>query len=389
LEELRWGNRFFHRMVAPSGQVYEDVAGGRAPAGSDLTYEKHWWFENHPGCFGDASDNRWTDNVPLSGDERVVRTSYNPLVQWSFVQMQARVARHLPVGEAQACIVLARRAADYGTRRGHDGRTLFLAAELRARLEMLLLRGNEKDPGDVPALAMRLLQRQRLRKDGLSGFFLEDDAGTDAFRSIAFTAEPVLALLRLWELRSRLQCAALAEEAREAVIRYVEGYLLADSISNPFSLTPYGVYLNPPHPERQLFRDAGAGVGVRTFMHPFNSQGIVHGTNSVLMTHAHLLARGAALMGRPHWRAAAELLLHWCLGHNTSNRSLVTGIGYRQPVGYSFRIPQLPEAMFVGFIGRPDDSPYLEESTAIEWNTLEYWSVPYQQAAQAAVWLRT
>ena len=388
LEELRWGNRFFHRMITASGQVYEDVAGGRAPAESGLTYENHWWFENHPGCFGDASDNRWTDNISRSGDERMVRTTYNPLVQWSFAQMQARAARHLPNSEATECIALARRAVDYGTQRGHDGRTLFLAAELRARLEMLLLSDRGEDPGLVRALATRLLRRQRLRKDGLSGFFLEDDAGSDAFRSIAFTAEPVFALLRVWELRSRLFSDALATEAREAVIQYVEGYLLADSISNPFSLTPYGVYLNPPHPERQHFRDAGAGYGVRTFMHPFNTQGIVHGTSSVLMAHAHLLARGAALLDRPHWRLAAERLLQWCLGHNTLNRSLFTGIGYRQPVGYSFRIPQLPEAMFVGFIGRPDDSPYLEESTAIEWNTLEYWSVPYQHAAQAAVWLR-
>lgn len=388
LEELRWGNRFFHRMVAPSGQIYEDVAGGRAPAGSDFTYENDWWFENHPGCFGDASDNRWTDNVSISGDERMVRTTYNPLVQWSFVQMQARVARHLPVAEATECIALAKRAADYGTQHGHDGRTLFLVAELRARLETLLLPRYGEDPDLVLALARRLLGRQRLREDGLYGFFLEDDAGTDAFRSIAFAAKPAFALLRLWELRSRLPFTRLTEESREAVIRYVEGYLLADSISNPFHLSPYGVYLNPPHPDRQLFRDAGAGLGVRTFMHPFNAQGIVHGTSSVLMAHSHLLARGAVLLDRPHWRPAAERLLHWCLGHNTSNRSLFTGIGYRQPVGYSFRIPQLPEAMLVGFIGRPDDSPYLEESNAIEWNTLEYWSVPYQQAAQAAVWLR-
>ncbi len=302
--------------------------------------------------------------------------------------MQARAARHLPFEEAMECVALARRAADYGTRRGHDGRTLFLAAEMRARLETLLLPEYGEDPGSVLALATRLLGRQRLHEDVLSGFFLEDDAGIDAFRSIAFAAEPAFALLRLWELRSRFPSTALVEEAREAVVRYVEGYLLADIGSNPFGLSPYGVYLNPPHPERQLFRDAGAGLGVRTFMHPFNAQGIVHGTSSVLMAHSHLLARGAALLDRPHWRPAAERLLHWCLGHNTANRSLFTGIGYRQPVGYSFRIPQLPEAMLVGFIGRPDDSPYLEESTAIEWNTLEYWSVPYQQAAQAAVWLR-
>ena len=388
LEELRWGNRFFHRMIAASGQVYEDVAGGRAPAGSGLSYERDWWFENHPGCYGDASDNRWTDNIASSGDERSVRTTYNPLVQWSFVQMQARAARHMRGSEANACSDLALRATAFGTNRGHDGRTLFVAAELRARLELMLLSNRSEDGSRLLALSHQLLQRQIVRDDGLTGFFLEDDEGTDAYRSIGFAAEPAFALLRLWEIRSRLPFSALADEARKAVIAYVDGYLLADSASNPFGLTPYGIYMHPPQPERQLFRDAGEGYGVRTFMHPFNGQGIVHGTSSVLMAHAHLLARGAALLDQPHWRPAAERLLQWCLGHNVCNRSLLTGIGYRQPVGYSFRVPQVPEAMVVGFIGRPDDTPYIEQSTAIEWNTLEYWSVPYQQAAQAASWLR-
>lgn len=392
LDELRWGNRFFHSMVAASGQVYEDVAGGRPPANSHLTYERDWWFENHPGCFGDASDNRWTDNVAGSGDERMVRTTYNPLVQWSFIRMQAQAALHLPGPEAHQCSALAQRAVAYASTHPHDGRTLFVAAELRARLERLPLLNDASDTARCIDLTQTLLRRQVAipqHSGGLSGFFLEDDSGLDAFRSIAFTAEPAFALLRVWEFRARLPSTTLAERARDAVIAYAERFLLADSTSNPFGLTPYGVYLNPPQADRQLFRNAGGGRGVRTFMHPFNAQGIVHGTSSVLMSHAHLLARGAALLGISHWSAAAERLLHWCLGHNTCNRSLFSGIGYRQPVGYSFRIPQLPEAMVVGFIGRPDDSPYLEQSNAIEWNTLEYWSVPFQQAAQAAVWLRT
>jgi hypothetical protein len=388
LDELQWGNRFFHRMIAESGQVYEDVAGGRAPAGTNLSYERDWWFENHPGCFGDASENRWTDNIAGSGDERTVRTTYNPLVQWSFVQMQTQAARYLPSTESLDCLKLAERAVDYATRHGNDERTLFVAAELRARLEMLLVSTGDQDTDRIATLAQTLLRRQVVDKEGLAGFFLEQDDRSDAFRSIAFTAAPAFALLRLWELRSQLPSTALADQAREAVIAYVERYILPDTMSNPFALTPYGVYANPPHPDRQLFRDAGGGYGVRTFMHPFNAQGVVHGTSSVFMAHAHLLARAAAVLDHSQLRIVAERLLHWCLGHNTRNRSLFSGIGYRQPVGYSFRIPQLPEAMMVGFIGRPDDSPYLEESTAIEWNTLEYWSVPYQQAAQAACWLR-
>lgn len=387
LDELSWGNAFFHRMIDPSGQVYEDVAGGSSPPGSGFTYENDWWFENHPGCYGDASDNRWTDNVPQSGDERRIRTTYNPLVQWGFVHVQARASRHLPSAQGNKCLQLARQAAAFGSRNGHDNRTLFLAAELRGNLELLAAGDLSVDVGALVASAQELMRRQAKVSEGLSGYFTEA-APSDGFRSIAFAADPVLTLLRLWELRSMLPDTEVADQARQAVVDYIENYLLADSSSNPFSLTPYGVYFQPPQPDRQLFRDAGSGRGVRTFMAPFNSQGIVHGTSAVLMSHTHLLARAAAQLNEARWRGPAEQLLHWCLGHNTLNRSLFSAIGYRQPFGYSFRVPQLPEAMVVGFIGRPDDSPYLEESTAIEWNTLEYWSTPLLQAAQAACWLR-
>jgi hypothetical protein len=387
LQEVSWGNTFFHRMIDASGKVYEDVAGGAAPPGSSFTREKDWWFENHPGCYGDASDNRWTDNIPHSGDERTIRTTSNPLVQWTFVQVQARASKHLASSEAAACLQLARRAAAFARQHPHDNRTLFLAAELRGQLELLAAGDESVSRAALESAADALMQRQAKMPEGLSGYFTEDRA-CDGFRSIAFAAEPVLALLRLWELRSILGGSAVAGRSRNAVVDYIENYLLADASSNPFSLTSYGVYLDPPHRDRQLFRDAGNGRGVRTFMHPFNRQGIVHGTSSVLMSHAHLLARAAALLHEPRWRASAERLLQWCLGHNTLNRSLFSGIGYRQPFGYSFRIPQIPEAMVTGFIGRPDDTPWLEESTAIEWNTLEYWSIPFQHAAQAACWLR-
>jgi hypothetical protein len=387
LQEVSWGNDYFHRMIDPHGQVYEDVAGGRSPAGSAFSYENDWWFENHPGCYGDASDNRWTDNVPGSGDERKIRTTYNPLVQWAFVQTQARASRHLPSPQAEQCLQLAKVAAAFARKRGHDNRTLFVSAELRGSLELLAAGDRSIALPTMIALAQELMRRKAKTAEGLSGYFTEANA-SDGFRSIAFAADPALALLRFWELRSLLDETPVAGQARLVVVDYIENYLLADSSSNPFSLTPYGVYFNPPNRDRQWFRDAGNGRGVRTFMHPFNSQGIVHGTSSVLMSHAHLLARAAALLNQPAWRAPAERLLHWCLGHNTLNRSLFSGIGYRQPVGYSYRIPQIPEAMVTGFIGRPDDSPYLEESTAIEWNTLEYWSVPFLQAAQAACWLR-
>lgn len=386
-EEIAWGNRFFHGMMAADGQIFEDVAGGLAPAGTTLSYERDWWFENHPGCFGDATDNRWTDNQPGSGDERTVRTTCNPLVQWTFVHTQARVSRQLAAADQLRCLQMARRAADYGRAHPHDGRTLFVSAQLRGELELFAAGEASAMRATIAVLTGQLLGLQSAGRDGLSGYFMEANS-SDGFRSIAFSAEPALTLLRYSELRELLADPALAERVRAAIEHYIDRYLLADTASNPFALTPYGVYVDPPHSGRQSFRDAGNGRGVRTFIHPYNRQGIVHGTSSVLMSHAHLMARAGRIFLRSDWVAAAERLLQWCLGHNTLNRSLFSGIGYRQPVGYSYRIPQLPEAMFTGFIGWPDDSPYLEESTATEWNTLEYWSIPILHAAEAAAWLR-
>ena len=389
LDEIAWGNRFFHGMITRDGQVFEDVAGGSAPPGSPLTFEKDWWFENHPGCFGDATDNRWTDNRPGSGDERMVRTTYNPFIQFAFVHVQSRVSGVLPGREGRRCLALAERAWRYGLRRPHDNRTLFLAAQLRAALELIAAGSKVVTWDEAIELARQLMTRQEVGRQKLSGYFLEAN-GADGFRSFAFSDAPCMALLRLCELRRFIprRHKPFTTKVGNAVRRFIEDYLLADAKSNPFGLVPYGVYLHPPHRDQQVFRPAGKGRGVRTFVHPFSSMGIVHGAGGVLMSHAHLLARAGTEFSRPEWRQAAERLLHWSLGHNTTNRSLFTGIGYRQPVGYSFRIAQLPEALIVGFIGRPDDTPYLEESTAIEWNTLEYWSIPYLHAACAISFLR-
>ncbi len=218
LDELSWGNAYFHRMIDPSGQVYEDVAGGSAPPGSNFTYENNWWFENHPGCYGDASDNRWTDNVAQSGDERRIRTTYNPLVQWAFVHVQARASRHLRPPQTQRCMRLARQAAAFARQRGHDNRTLFLAAELRGNLELLAAGDVSLDLPALIASAGELLRRQAKATEGLSGYFLEADS-SDGFRSIAFAADPALTLLRLWELRAMLPAKGIAEQARQAVIR--------------------------------------------------------------------------------------------------------------------------------------------------------------------------
>jgi len=115
---------------------------------------------------------------------------------------------------------------------------------------------------------------------------------------------------------------------------YIDRYVIADAASNPFGIGPYGVYFNPPSPELQVFRDAGRGRGVRTFIHPFNPQEIVHGTGGVVMHQASLCAKAGSLFGRRDWQRAAERMVQWTLGHNPEGLCLHHGVGYRHPTPF-------------------------------------------------------
>lgn len=369
LDELRWGNRYFHNMVTAEGQVYEDVGGGDLREG--FNYEQHWWIENHPGC------------IAGHFTQRTIRTTYNPWVQFLFARAQAGTAAVLSAAEGDRCRSLAARAWHYGLRRRHDDRTLFLAGELRAALE-LRAAGCDISEVEIDALADRLLARQDLGEPGLSGYFLEKD-GADAYRSIAFACDPAFALLRLCELRHAGDARAGA--ARTAIEHFIDRFLLADARSNPFGVTPYGVFFQPPLAEHQTFRDAGRGRGVRTFIHPFNEQRMVHGTNGALMHHAALLARAGRTFERDDWLAAAERLLQWSTGHNPAGLSLFTGAGFHHPVPMSAFAHQIPGAALNGFCGRPDDTPYVETANLEEWNTQEVWDVPNYYATEAALHL--
>ncbi len=101
------------------------------------------------------------------------------------------------------------------------------------------------------------------------------------------------------------------------------------------------------------------------------------------MHQAHLLARAGKYFGDRNYRDAAERLLQWSMGHNPTGLSTFTGIGFRHPVAFCTANLKIPEAVVNGFCGRPDDTPYLETSNAIQWNTQEIWGVPYVHAMGA------
>jgi|GEM_PF-1049512 len=370
LAEIRWGNAYFHNMVNDSGFVYEDTGGGFNRAKG---MDESWWNENHPGV--NAGGDLASDNIPMNGNERSVRNQYNPLVQYKFVRYQALCSTVMPGPDQSNCRVLAERAWRYGQGHPHDERTLFVSEELLAALELLQAGSRQVDPSRLERLVEILLERQEIHPSGLSGYFMEK-GHSDGYRSIAFPAEPALALLRMLEVKPE-GLKRYRPQTEAAVRAYVDDYLLRDAGSNPFGIPPYGIYVDPLYPKEQTFRDAGNNRRVRTFIHVFHERPMPHGVNANFLVQANFAARAAAYFNRKDWIDFSERILQWSTGFNTAGLCLFTGIGFKHPVPASFVNYRIPSAVSVGFLGRPDDTPYLETSNAVEWSTQEIWDIPY------------
>ncbi len=76
-------------------------------------------------------------------------------------------------------------------------------------------------------------------------------------------------------------------------------------------------------------------------------------------------------------KSYAERFLQWAKGYNTTGLCLFTGVGYKYPIPANLMNYRVPSGSPVGFMGRPDDTPYLETSNAVEWSTQEIWDVPF------------
>lgn len=378
-DELDWGLDYFLHLVNDQGRVPDNVGGGTLPPGFDMST---WWFENHSGTACDDAGSAPTDGRILSGDERIALMLRNLHAENIVIRELARAVGVVSPVQSARARVLAARVWQKSSDDQSDARTLFLASRLRAAVALHQIEPSVVPLAEVEQLVRRLLERQHPSAEApaVGSFFVEEN-GEDAFRSIPYSCEPPLALLDALTVVSE----DLHASVRHAIARHIDEYLVRDAQSNPFGLPPHGAYLRPEHEDRQLFRSADAGsASVRTFMAPWNRDRIVHGTSAVLAHQSLLLARAGLEWGRSDWVDVAEGILRWFTGANTEGMSLYTDIGYRRPVVFSPRAVNVTGALMNGFVGRPDDTPYLETSTAVAWNTQEIYGVATVYAAQAA-----
>jgi hypothetical protein len=149
-----------------------------------------------------------------------------------------------------------------------------------------------------------------------------------------------------------------------------------------FGFMPYGLYRDPPR-TADRYRPWGHGLALRLFMPVHADPPINHGLAGHWMSWAHALAAAGGLLARPEWTHAALDQVHWLLGRNPFNASLVTGVGYGHPVPHSRFQGTIPGGVMNGPRGTPEDEPFLDLDLRIDWGSTEYWNLPLANLLQA------
>ncbi|MFW6310436.1 MAG: hypothetical protein ACOC1D_04970, partial [Prolixibacteraceae bacterium] len=181
-----------------TGRIFECLgAGGFSRADENMS----WWYENHSGCLADNSDNRFTDNQINSGDERMIRTDYNALIQYTSIYI---LLRSIPFykekfpEKAERIFKSVQQIADNAAAQNDtdalEKRTAVKSWNLQAKTE--LYKAGLIGKQELFASAESLLKNFSPE----ISFWCQDENRDDPYRGILHSAQPVIALIHFLKL---------------------------------------------------------------------------------------------------------------------------------------------------------------------------------------------
>ncbi len=381
LLEARWGLDFMLKMQdATSGMFYEDVGGGR---NSRKAPGMVWFYENHSGCYADNADNRFTDNTRQSGDERPVRIQYNPIAQFTSVRILAKAARMYAAVDPDRARSY-RAAAEMGWQLGltpdpryYESSGLDFAGwtsvrSWRCLAALELFRVGALEWSEVEETVKLLLESFCPKL----GFWRNASGSDEPYRGILHSAQPLIALAEV--LRENVD-NALCRRSREVLRTCLDRYVAPLAAATPFGFIPFGVYSKAVS-EGDIYRPWRDGWLYRFFMPANHPQKINHGLSGHWMSWAHGLALVGEVLDDENATRTAWQQIHWLTGQNLHNASLISGIGYNNPMPHSRLMGTFPGGFLNGFCGELSDEPFLDEDANAQWNSTEYWMTPLSNA---------
>ena len=378
ITETVWGIKFILKMQDPeTGMIYEEIGGGgsarRKPG-------MNWWYENHSGCYADNSENRFTDNIRNSGDERSVRIQYNPIVQYTNLTILLKAAQSVEKYDkplAERCRSAASKTWEYVQNQKPSDKkhswTSVVSWQLCAGLEMYR-------NGLLPAKEVEVFARELLDLFSSEfGFWFMTAARKDAYRGILHSAQPIIGLVRALEYCPDL---SMLEEIEEVLQVCWNKYIKPMSETNPFGVMPYGLFLQKAT-DKDLYRNFHGNLKFRFFMPDNSPQQINHGLGGHWTSWSHALSMLGNLFEDQEMKAVAWDQIYWLLGGNVKNSCVISGVGYNNPMPHSRFFGTLIGGFCVGPIGNLQDETVLDLDARAAWNSTEYWNPPVGNSLMA------
>jgi hypothetical protein len=337
LAEAMQGVYYFLNMQDPqTGMLYNNVGGGRR-------------------SFHDNEDNRFTDNIPRSGDERRINcSSAGTSAKYTLLfALYAEILRDTNPDLSNRCLLAARKSAEYDASE-NDQTADALQWRAWGYLELWRVTGEDGHKSAALAAMTTLLDLQvtdYIRGQKLTrGFFRAHTTDPGYHR------KHVGADYKIWaiaEFITEWPDHPDAPRWRDAISMWFDDYIKIFADRNPFGLVPYSMYPEPSldHPHCN-YRQLGDGIYFRYFMadNPFG----VNARNSLT---AAALAAAARVLGRPEMMDYGYRLLEWVVGANPYSLSTVNGVGVLQPCALSFQMGNIPGGVTMGIGGDDNDMP--------------------------------
>ena len=377
LAEAAWGVRWILKMQDPgSGMFYEDVGGG---GDSRKLPGMTWWYENHAGCYADNSENRFTDNIRGSGDERRVRVQYHPIVQYLAASILLEAAGRFAAFDAPLsalCRAAALRAWAFMETRCRDEYHDWTSVRSWRLLAALRLRAAGIDvDAEIASLATGLIGLQSREH----GFWHMDTARHEPYRGIVNAAQPVIAMASFIESCPKHPLAAGAADA----LRLCRDAHVAPMVAtNPFGMMPYGVYA-APRTKDDVYHPWRDGLVFRFYMPEHAPERVNHGLSAHWTSWAHGLAAMARVLEDETCRDMAFDQLGWLTGNNPLSVSMITGVGSLNASPYSRAYGTMLGGFCIGPRGTAEDGIYVDMQGRTVWSSGEYWSAPLANALLA------
>jgi Glycosyl hydrolase family 9 len=336
-EEAMQGVHYFLSMQnSATGQLYNNVGGG----GSSVH---------------DNDENRYTDNVPRSGDERRIHAA-PPNSPPKFTTLFALYANALKASNpalAARCAQAAIKSADYDRTEGSRSAEW---EQWRAWGFLELWRFGRDERYRMEALAsldalLALQVKEYVGGQKITRGFFRSNSPRPGYHHKHIGADYPIWVIA--EFVKEFPDHPERERWVDAIRLWVDEYALVFDVRNPFGMLPYALYdePQPDHPQC-AYRQIGENLFFRYFTadNPF-------GRNARASLTAVALSAAARVLGRSELLDIAYQQLDWILGANPMMLSTVNGVGVRQPSALSFMMGNIPGGVTMGIGGDAHDMP--------------------------------